>query len=1126
MELAQRMDVEAEFRFASDATMGFFENRRLLKTLQQPWDALALCSVRWDNLRPDLQDTILAKARAGMGLMIVKPLGVDGDLRQAIDAAVPTAVPSVFGATTETLPYLDWARKGCGFREGRYGKGALAVADYPLGKQENWPERTCSLFPPHHGYIVRADSLPWWEACYATLAERLWRVAGRDEDAAIKSIEGGFRNRDTLRVAVPLVGRTDDYHLVGECVGPHGDVVARETAPRRREWLEFTGPFVTGPHMIHVWAVDRKGHAADWAVYLCEAPGPDIAEIALDKARYERGDMVRGTVTTEATMLQDAVVRVELVDSFGRILSRSIHTLAKQVSFELPTADVLSVTARVRASLWTGERLEASRFRVIPVAHDLPEDDYLVGVWPSYYQIACARPWADTILRLQREMGVDFALMAHSGAERYHQVYAEHDMVPAAESMHRVFFKNAPQYEAMNLADPAFMPQFRAAVRARAETAYRWGGFDFSVGDENGYTRRYDDVTCDAFRGYLEAKFGGLEALNAQWGASFAEWSQVVPKRPEEVDKRVSVGPALEFDRFSDKLFLDAFRAADEEVRRIDPRNRIGVSGTREPGHYNGFDWWELMKTLRHLAYYDGVQRECIRSFKKPGDIVTSFVGYDFFDMDEVQTRFFLWQELFSGFQGVSVYSASSGVWHGYIRHDLNWTERAKWTMGELAQLKSGIGRAILTAKREPARIAMHYSQRSLHTARMHHGDWLANVTGLSETLKDMGLQYDFVAHEQVERGALTERGYQAFILPLALSLSDEEIAALERFVHGGGTLIVIGDAGVVNENGRVREVGPLDALAGVRTPVQACLLSAGEARRAVDILGVRSALAPCQLGLRAAGGKVAAQFGDAPALVQQNAGAGRVWVLNALWTGYRDLRSSGVGGEIVNRTSANENVAGSLRALMAGLLGDAALSAPAVVKRNGAPQAYIEQVVYRRGPLAYLCLLPRYFGGRGVSSVHRRWLSDKDYRRVQIELSAPGVVYDMRAGKALGERGSIEARMAEGVAMLYALTPYEVTGLRLTGPEGVPRGGKAVFHVTVDTDAGKAGDHVVNVQLIGPDGAPSPCLGANLLTDAGEGEWTCRMALNEHPGQWKAVARDTVSGRTAEFPFRVSGAP
>jgi hypothetical protein len=717
-------------------------------------------------------------------------------------------------------------------------------------------------------------------------------------------------------------------------------------------------------------------------------------------------------------------------------------------------------------------------------------------------------------------MGIDFSLMAHSPAEIYHQTYAEHDMVPAPESMHRIFFKLGKQYENMNLAEPAFEPVFRKAIRERAKTGYRWGAFDFSVGDECGYKLRLDEPTYVAFRKWLQLRYDDLPHLNREWAFDFKSWDDVKPVLRKGLDRTVSVAPLLDFQLFSDRLFTSFFGIAQEEVRKLDKRNRCGLSGTREPGHYIGFDWYELMKNITHLAFYDGIQREAIRSFKKPGDLITSFVGYDFSDLDERNARYFPWLELFNGFQGISIYSASSGSWHGYIRHDLTWTRRAKWTMEELGELKTGVGRAILTAKREPAPIAVLYSQRSLHAVGEYRR-WLYNATGLCETIKDVGLQFDFVADEQVANGVLDERTYKVLFLPSAIALADEEAAAIERFARRGGRVIAVGEAGVFNRFGKTRPKGALDDLFGVITPTTKPPTVKPHAKASARLFGAELSVMPCSVVMAKGLGEFDG-FESRPC-ARKKVDEGEGIFLNFLWTGYRSFRSGGVGGEITRRVSADAKTAGAYWRVMEELLAGTGIEPPAKITHKGQRLRTIEQVVYRQGPIKYLGLLPRYFGGRYAQAKERILIKPEDFTTVDVALGETGYVHDVRARKRLGRTQSLKVKVTDGVALLYAITPYEVTGLNLSAPAAARPGDTLNVTLAVNASKGEPGDHVVHMRLVGPDGAEAKWARSDLLTRAGQARWSPRLALNARPGIWRIEAQELISGHTARAQIQVT---
>ena len=55
--------------------------------------------------------------------------------------------------------------------------------------------------------------------------------------------------------------------------------------------------------------------------------------------------------------------------------------------------------------------------------------------------------------------------------------------------------------------------------------------------------------------------------------------------------------------------------------------------------------------------------------------------------------------------------------------------------------------------------------------------------------------------------------------LPLAVCLSDAQVAAIRAFAEAGGTVIADGRVGILTRNGVIRDQRPLDDLFGVRSP-------------------------------------------------------------------------------------------------------------------------------------------------------------------------------------------------------------------------------------------------------------------------------------------------------------------
>jgi len=103
----------------------------------------------------------------------------------------------------------------------------------------------------------------------------------------------------------------------------------------------------------------------------------------------------------------------------------------------------------------------------------------------------------------------------------------------------------------------------------------------------------------------------------------------------------------------------------------------------------------------------------------------------------------------------------------------------------------------------------------------------------VGRALEAVGVEYDLTTDGAVERAAVLERGYRVAILPYNGSITDGEALALERFVAGGGKLIVfyglhprlasllgIGDLREASANGRPGALDRISLHAGQDEPI------------------------------------------------------------------------------------------------------------------------------------------------------------------------------------------------------------------------------------------------------------------------------------------------------------------
>ena len=106
----------------------------------------------------------------------------------------------------------------------------------------------------------------------------------------------------------------------------------------------------------------------------------------------------------------------------------------------------------------------------------------------------------------------------------------------------------------------------------------------------------FSEAGAQAFRVWLQRKYGTVEALNQAWGTAFwsqryGDWAEVNPPRPAPT----YVNPTFQLDwkRFSSDAILDLMKMEGEILRRITPNVPIT---TNFMGFHKPLDYWEWAK--------------------------------------------------------------------------------------------------------------------------------------------------------------------------------------------------------------------------------------------------------------------------------------------------------------------------------------------------------------------------------------------------------------------------------------------------------------------------------------------------------------------------------------------------
>ena len=103
----------------------------------------------------------------------------------------------------------------------------------------------------------------------------------------------------------------------------------------------------------------------------------------------------------------------------------------------------------------------------------------------------------------------------------------------------------------------------------------------------------YCDDTAAAFRLWLQARYGTIDALNAAWGTSFwsqryGQWSEILTPRLTRSSR--NPGQVLDFHRFSSAELLDYYRRETAVLRRH--TNVAVTTNFMVTAHIRNLDYW------------------------------------------------------------------------------------------------------------------------------------------------------------------------------------------------------------------------------------------------------------------------------------------------------------------------------------------------------------------------------------------------------------------------------------------------------------------------------------------------------------------------------------------------------
>lgn len=849
-----------------------------------------------------------------------------------------------------------------------------------------------------------------------------------------------------------------------------------------------------------------------------------IKSVELSQPSFSLGEAIKGKIAVEGAA-NGATVALAARDNNGRLLGMSkVAVSGAETEFSVPVLPSATIIGWLQAEVVQGGAVLASHKRDFSVNNlYASRDDVQFVMWQGYANSFLHPLIAESF----SANGVD---AFYDGGSVGYGPYANQWWIPYATRFTDAktdWYQPKPTRQPGDLVrEPCLTnPEYRTKVNDLlakcAARGLQYSTSDFTLGDENMFVAGNWDLcfsdTCNRdFRRWALLTYSSLAGLNAEWGTHFQTWSEVKPQTLEEAKKTGNLVPWVDHRLHMETVWAGIHDYSRDVIKETVPHARVGYEGSdTRATSWQADDYWQLARAMDlNNIYYRDFLSLAVRDFSTPETLLGAgwFGGYAG-NRNEPFMRWFPWRTLFKG-------ANSFWVWNGYgsagsvMAFDTSLYPFFKSACEEIAQIKAGPGKLLMRSARRHDGVALLWSNSSVHlaTATPQFPDMDTTLGSMVGILHDCGLEAKVLSYEEVKQGKLTNSEFKVLLLPSSQALSAAEVERIKAFVNGGGTVIADLRPGVTDEHGKPHATPPLDEVFGVK---QAAAFQRADGLLAAGELKIENALADGSLAL--GGGQAAAKVGEAPALITQTYGKGQAILLNFSLRGYLSLPKG------TEQEFAGWGAGAGYREFVAGLMKTAGVEALVQVL----PEApHVEVSRFQQGAAMYVGIVQSL--PRDTIEYTNRTAPAPQPRAVTVDFGAKNHVYDVRAGKYLGETQTLRTQLTPGVAQLYALLPYKVSGLKVQAP-GQARTGDAV---TVDVKLGvpaRPAEHVVRLQVFGPDGQERPWYARNLVSDqspvamTGLARGSLQLALDDAPGNWKLVATDVASGVTGTATMKVA---
>ena len=1104
VELGQRFDLDADaFFFGGNAGNEFLGNalgrKRAEKLLATPYDVYVIGGADLAKLPPKLQYLIMKEVAAGAGLVCCGPGSKDFMTEVRRVSPQPTLL-------TAGLPKLDGKAPSEVMRAYRLGQGrgvwmtysawtltprqdfswsGLAEYDYRMlwvGRAVLWAARADNRASVSFESTPGADGVPELVLTVSCSAAVPLAVSGVIE---LRRIADGWTKQ----------------------VGTYRTTIRQGQAYRHVIALP---PLRAGRYMVDTVTRSDEGVEASGAADLEVSSAFGVESVTLDRTFAEPGESLGGKVRLRGTPPADSVLQIRFRESNDRILARQdLPVTANTADYTFTYAPDAGATIWMRAQavlIAGGRDIECREATFTVPKRRRGRFNFLQ--WDTPRDVLGYYAWQQL-----RGAGMDLCLVGSFSESKFHPVLAAAD-VPMVPYSTRILdpkddngFMKLPaptgQTAAQCWNDEPAIDTYVQGIVDHQQKRREHGVFCYSLGDE-GVTKGccVHPACLDAYRRWLATQYTTVAALNAAWNSEYQSFAAVALLDPKDNMENAALQQGM-FARWYDRQAFARYNLARFSKRfgdaylKLDPKAVTGFEGT---GRF-GDDYDAIVGMNGFYGPYPDIGDDIVRSRAARSQLRSNWMGYSKTG-DALSDA--AWRMVMKGMDSIWYWMWTGvGAYRGYVTPTLDLYPATADLTREMAPVRDGLGDLLLHSRMTHCGIGILYSLPSALAHAVENAPSFVKPDQAHETwtnlIYELGMDFRYITDDMLRRGGLSTDEFKLLILPTAMAIAPDQAELIRAYVAAGGHVIADVRPGIFDGHCKPLDQGHLDELFGFRR------LSRGAAERKPVVLqgnlageAVEAAFAEARIdpGIEAGTATALCRVGDVPVMLANTVGKGRTTLLNfQLLSGQADSAQTAMAHVFV-RTLLKVN----------GIAPVIAATAP-----DGKALPGTEMRVWQNGDA-------RVFGL--WRKMECAWFAPKSGvlagtpQPARLQLDGAQHVYDLRAGKHLGEVSALDTSLSWGRANFFLASPYRIGRLKLSvSPRSLAPGDTLEASIRLQIPASSDARHAVLIELVGPDGKQAPWARQVVILTQGTATVQVPVAFNDAAGTWRLHATELFSG-------------